>query len=124
MTVTPDNAQFRLAIRLDPSALAFRTSNGRWSGEVDVAVAQVLDNREFVRDDQPVPLSGDEAARERLLTEGVRVTRPLDLRPDARQVRIIVRDAVTGTVGSLFIDADRIRKVSGSAETVDWDQPR
>jgi VWFA-related protein len=118
VTVTPHNAQYQLAIRLDPSALAFRSDNGTWSGEVDVAVAQVLGNREFVRDDQALPLSGDDAARERLLAEGVRLTRSLDLRPDARQVRIIVRDAVTGTIGSLFIDADRIRKGGSSAATL------
>lgn len=115
VTVTPDNAQYRLAIRLDASALAFRTNNGLWSGEVDVAIAQLLGDREFVRDDQALPLSGDEAARQRLHADGVQLTRSLDLRPDARQVRIIVRDAVTGTVGSLFIDADRIRKGGGSS---------
>lgn len=118
VTVTPDNARYQLAIRVDPSALALRTNNGTWSGEVDVAVAQLLDNRQFVRDDQPLPLSGDEADRERLLADGVRVIRPLDLRPDTRQVRIIVRDVVTGTVGSLFIDADRIRKAGAAAATV------
>lgn len=124
VTVSPDNARYRLAIRLDPSALAFRTNNGSWSGEVDVAVAQLLDTREFVRDDQPLPLSGDAAARERLLADGVHLTRSLDLRPDARQVRIIVRDVVTGTVGSLFIDADRIRQGSGRSATVEPDGSR
>ena len=117
VTVTPDNAHYRLAIRVDPSALAFRTNNGSWSGEVDVSVAQLLANREFVRDDQPLPLSGDEASRDRLLADGIQLTRFLDLRPDARQIRIIVRDAVTGTIGSLFIDADRIRKGSGNSAT-------
>ena len=124
VTVTPDNAQYRLAIRLDPSALAFRTDNGSWSGELDVAVAQLLANREFVRDDEPVALSGDGAARERLHADGVQLTRALDLRSDARQVRIIVRDTVTGTVGSLFIDADRIRKGVGGSSTLADNRPR
>jgi VWFA-related protein len=124
VTVTPDQAGYRLAIRLDPGALAFRTANGTWSGEVDVAVAQLLDNREFVRDDQPLPLSGDEAARGRMLENGVHMTRSLDLRPDTRQIRIIVRDAVTGSIGSLFIDAERIRKIGGSAATIVSNQRR
>jgi VWFA-related protein len=119
VTITPDAARYTLAIRLDPGALAFQGNNGTWSGALDVAVAQLLQTREFVRDaDQSLPLSVDAAARQRLLSDGVRVTRTIDLRPDARQVRIIVRDVVTGTIGSLFIDADRIRKTHGGSATV------
>ena len=88
-------------------------------GELDVAVAQLLENRDFVRDaDYAVPLTIDAAGRDAVLRDGVQVSRPLDLRPTAQQVRIIVRDTVTGTVGSLFIDADRIRRIQRDSVTI------
>jgi VWFA-related protein len=119
VTITTDAARYSLAMRFDPGAVAFQPNNGRWSGELVVAVAQMLQTREFVRDpDQSLPLLVDAAARERLLVDGVRATHSIDLRPDAQQVRIVVRDVVTGSIGSVFIDAERIRKLQGGSAPV------
>jgi hypothetical protein len=45
-----------------------------------------------------------------LLKDGLRITRTIDLRPDAHQVRVVARDAMSGTTGSVIITASQIDK--------------
>ena len=125
VAVTPDGQHYRLAVRIDPGAIGLETTNGKWSGELTVAVAQLLAARDFVRGlDRTLPLGGDDRERQHLLTDGVQFSETLNLRPDTRQVRIVVRDLVTGSIGSVFIDADRIRRLEGGSSTLGPDTSR
>jgi hypothetical protein len=84
-----------------------------------VAIAQTLTGqREHRETDFALPFSITAAERDRMLRQGLRLTRSIELQPDVQQVRIVVRDAVTGMVGSVFIDAARLRKAVERRTTI------
>ena len=121
VTVEPaGNGRVTLAIQLDRSAPSLVKENGLWVGSVDVAIAQTLPSGKNAREaDITLPFSLSDEMRDRLLKEGLRLTRTVQLNPDAHQLRVVVRDVATGTTGSVIITASQIdrrdrQKTTGS----------
>jgi hypothetical protein len=56
-----------------------------------------------------VTLRLTDAAREQMLRDGLTLDRTLTPRDGATRLHIVVRDAPTGTTGSLTIPMDRVR---------------
>jgi VWFA-related protein len=109
----------RLAIELGPGTVTLTSDQGTWKGGIDVAIAQTLpEDRQIREPDFSMPLSLTAAERDRIVKQGVRLTRTINLSSDARQVRIVVRDAATGAIGSLIIEADRLRRAAERRETI------
>ena len=112
VTVEPaPNGRLTLAIQLDRSAPSLVKENGLWVGAIDVAVSQTLPSGANAKEaDVTVPFSLSDDARDRLLKDGFRLTRTIQLNPDAHQVRVVARDVTTGTTGSVIITASHIDK--------------
>jgi hypothetical protein len=112
VTVAPAAAgRLTLTIQLDRSVPTLVKENGVWVGAVDVAIAQSLPSGQHSKEaDVTLPFSLTDEMRDRLLKDGLRVTRTIELRPDAHQLRIVARDAMSGTTGSLIITASEIDK--------------
>lgn len=55
-----------------------------------------------------LPFSLTDEMRDRLLKEGLRVTRTIQLQPGAHQIRVVARDVTSGTTGSVIITASQI----------------
>lgn len=112
VTVTPaDKGRLTLTITLDGAAPTLTRQNDVWVGSVDVAIAQTLPSGRHAKDaDVTVPLSLTTEAREKMLREGLTVTRTITLNPDAHQVRVVARDVTSGTAGSVIITASDIAK--------------
>ena len=110
VTVEPaGNGRVTLAIQLDRSAPSLVKENGLWVGSVDVAISQTLPSGKNAREaDITLPFSLSDEMRDRLLKEGLRLTRTVQLNPDAHQLRVVVRDVATGTTGSVIITASQI----------------
>ncbi|HVJ28368.1 MAG TPA: VWA domain-containing protein [Vicinamibacterales bacterium] len=110
VTVEPaGNGRVTLAIQLDRSAPSLVKENGLWVGSVDVAISQTLPSGKNAREaDVTLPFSLSDEMRDRLLKEGLRLTRTVQLNPDAHQLRVVVRDVATGTTGSVIITASQI----------------
>jgi VWFA-related protein len=100
-----------LTLQFDPSVVTLRRNGGKWTGGLDVTVAQTLATREHIREvDVTLPLSLTDDMREDFLLRGLSVTRTIRLRPDAHQVRVVARDVASGTIGSVIITASEIRR--------------
>ena len=110
VTVEPaGNGRVTLAIQLDRSAPSLVKENGLWVGSVDVAISQTLPSGKNAREaDVTLPFSLSDEMRDRLLKEGLHLTRTVQLNPDAHQLRVVVRDVATGTTGSVIITASQI----------------
>ena len=108
-----------LSITVDPQGINLQEQQGRWIGSVDVAIAQRTTQNTFARSlDITVPLNLSADTRTALLREGLTLTRTIDLQPDLRQVIVGVRDATTGAIGTVILDAARLQThsiVLGSA---------
>jgi VWFA-related protein len=109
VTVAPAGGRLTLTIQLEPSVPTLVKENGAWVGAVDVAIAQTLPSGQHTKEaDVTLPFSLTDEERDRLLKDGLRITRTIDLRPDAHQVRVVARDAMSGTTGSVIITVSEI----------------
>jgi VWFA-related protein len=110
--VFPDVTAERAVLRLHVSAsdLTLTEAGGQLAGEIDVTITQVLkDHRHVPEMSSSYPFSVAVADRERLMANPIQLTRTIHVVPGAAQVRIVVQDARSSTIGSLFIDAERLR---------------
>ena len=110
VTVEPAaNGRLTLSIHLDRSAPTLVKENALWVGGIDVAISQTLPSGQNAKEaDVTLPFALSDEARERVVKEGVRLTRTIQLNPAAHQVRVVARDVVTGTTGSVIITASQI----------------
>lgn len=100
-----------LAIQFEPGTPLLEPRGKTWHGAVDIAIAQSLPTRKQTADtDVTIPLALDDATREQLLKEGLRLTRTITLLDDAHDVRVVARDASTGATGSVIIPATALRQ--------------
>lgn len=112
VAVTPaGKGRLTLTITLDGAAPTLARENNAWVGSVDVAIAQTLPSGRHAKEaDVTLPLSLSDEAREKMLRQGLTVTRTIRLDPDAHQVRVVARDVTSGTTGSVIITASQIDK--------------
>ncbi len=123
VTARAEGPKINIAIELDPTTVTLINDAGAWKGGLDVAIVQTLSGeRQHREPDFSLPLSVTPVERDRLMRQGLRLTRSVELQPDAQQLRIVVRDAVTGMVGSVFIDAERLRKAAERRTTLPTDR--
>jgi hypothetical protein len=98
-----------LTIRVEPAAVLLQPESGAWTGELDVVIAQTLPDGRLVRTlDTVLPLRFSESERERLLAEGLTLTRTVTVRSDADQVKVAIRSG-SGSIGTVTIPASRLR---------------
>ena len=96
--------------RIDPRGLTLERSGERWSGQADLVVAQaspggVLD----VSVDTTLTLNLTDEQRDRVLRDGLVVSRTIVLHWTTHQLRVVSRDIPTGETGSVIIPNDRLR---------------
>lgn len=99
-----------LSIRVDPGSITLQKTGQNWTGLLDVVIVQsVPDGRLFRAFSGAVGLTLTAERRDLLMKDGLEMSRTLTVRPDASQVRILVRDAPTGTTGSLIVPVNKLR---------------
>jgi VWFA-related protein len=93
-----------LDVRIDPASLQFSFQNGRHAGEFDILILQRNETGEnFGRINDTVVMNFREATFTKFLREGIPYQRLISFDPKATAIRIVVRDAATGNIGSLTI---------------------
>ena len=93
-----------LTLRVDPGTVTLQKSGDNWVGVLDVLIVQSTpDGALFKTFGGAVNLNFADARRAVFMTEGLALTRTIALQPNAVQLRVLVRDAPTGTTGSLII---------------------
>lgn len=106
----------RTLTSMDLRDFAMESKGGRSYGTVDIVILQ-LDNRGEITDasDRTFHLHLDQATYQRFLKEGVTDTKDVTILPNAIELRVMVRDASTGTIGGLNLPlAKYVPAASGS----------
>jgi VWFA-related protein len=88
----------------DLREFALELKDGRWSGAIDTVFIQ-LDNKNQIINaiDETTHLHLDAPTYERLAKEGVTYSKDVPILPGAVELRLVLRDGTTGTVGAVSI---------------------
>jgi len=88
----------------DLREFALELNGGRWSGAIDTVFLQ-LDNKSQIINaiDETTNLHLDPVTYERLAKEGVSYSKDVPIAPGAVELRLVLRDGTTGTVGAVSI---------------------
>ncbi len=93
-----------LAIRVEPNRISLQPRDGRWSGKLQVVLAQIdRDGRQRDAVTDTLDLSLQEATYQRIVREGLTHRRTIDPSPGATRLRVVVQDAASGAVGSVTV---------------------
>ena len=116
LTVTAEpvvGGALRLAMRIDTRALLFLADGDLRTASVDVTIAQALSDGSLLRVlDVNVPLRFAREMRAQADREGVVLKRQIDVRDDAHDLRIAVRDPASGVLGTVTIPAAQARAIA------------
>jgi len=97
-------APWMLEIGLDPREVAIKPKDDGWTVALDVLISQYRDDGKDVGgESKTLNLRMNRETYDTVQKEGFYLTRHLRLSPEATRVRVIVRDAGTGWVGSVSI---------------------
>lgn len=89
---------------MDPHDIRFDARDGRMCSEVDVIFAQqASDGRTIEGEKKTVQYALLQESYENALAKGLFLEEPITVDPRASRVRIVVRDASTGAVGSVSV---------------------
>jgi len=96
-------------IELDAREILLEKKDGRWLGALAILLVQKKsDGSTVASSHQALNLNLEQKTYERLLRDGLKMSKKLTLDPGAEEVRIIVRDASSGTTGSVFIPLNQL----------------
>jgi VWFA-related protein len=100
-----------LTLRIDPATLTLTPSGDRWTGEVDVIVAETFAAKPpalSFSTNLKMDLTAEQRAR--ILSQGISLTRTIPFTQNLRQMRIIALDVPSGALGSVHISATDLKR--------------
>lgn len=98
----------RLDMTIETGDLVLPAVNGRRRGTLDLWFVLLNETGEpFSAASYQIPLSLEDVGYTRALAEGIHYSRYMEFPPEARGLRIVVRDAATGGMGSLRLPVSR-----------------
>jgi VWFA-related protein len=109
--VAGDARTLNLRIELDTREVFLGREGDRWVGALAVLVAQrKSDGERTMSGAQTVDLKLEQATYDKLLHEGMKLTKRIQLELGAEELRVVVRDTSSGATGSVYILLDRFRE--------------
>jgi VWFA-related protein len=110
--IDPSNPnQLNLAIEIDQKVLSLQANGDRWAGRLDILIVQKNDRgQEFNGEDDRLDLNLLKASYDKVMQQGFIYRKSINMAPQAKMVRVIVRDAPSGTLGSLTIPFDKVAR--------------
>ncbi len=96
-----------VVVELDGQAIPFKEEGGLFANDIEVAIVATDDTgkvREGTKDNANLKLRPE--THKAVATNGVRLTRRMELAPGRYQLRIGARESVSGRVGSVLYDLD------------------
>ena len=100
-----------LTMRIDPATVTLTPSGDRWTGEVDLIVAETFAGKPptlSFSTNLKMDLTAEQRAR--VLSQGLSLTRTISFTPNLRQLRIIALDVPSGALGSVHIQATELKR--------------
>jgi VWFA-related protein len=99
-----------LAVRIDPNDVALEKTGDKWTGEVDLLVAQASgQGAHSVLLHTTLSLALTDEQREKVMASGLALSRGITLQNNPYQLKIVARDAKTGAIGTLIIPANKLK---------------
>jgi VWFA-related protein len=94
----------KTSVVFDLRDVSMEQKDGAYDGAVDIVMLDLNDQNKILGAlDQTFQLKLPPALYAKLLKEGISLTKELPVAPDAVQLRVVVRDANTGTMGTVRI---------------------
>jgi VWFA-related protein len=101
-----------VAIRVDPGSISLENVGERWSGAVDVIVAQVRADGSHARSfDKTIQIGVTAERLDQLKREGFAINVAIRVLPDVHRLQVVVRDVATGNLGSIVIPGKNLKSV-------------
>jgi VWFA-related protein len=98
------STRWEFALDIDIKSMTLEPEQDSWTGGMDLVFAQLGSSGEIVTSVvRPIPLKFTAAQREQLLKDGLVLNIPFDINAKSDRLRIILRDARSGALGSLTI---------------------
>jgi hypothetical protein len=95
---------------VDSRNLTLDLRDERWVGRLDVLFLQVTDDGRKVEGHfERLDLSLTHESLREIEKEGLTISQQLSLNPDASEVRVVIRDARSGSIGSVSIPLNHLR---------------
>jgi VWFA-related protein len=99
-----DAGKWRIEMQLNPQELQLEQKEGRWTDSLDVLILQRSAEGKVVNEvHHSVNMNLEVATYEQLRREGITLSKHVALEPTAYELRVIVRDANSGALGSVNI---------------------
>jgi hypothetical protein len=93
-----------ILVKIDHTAISFESQQDRWAGRLDILFVQKDDRgNQFNGLEDTVELRLIQANYERLMKEDLIYHKVVDRSPSAKVLRIVVRDAASGSLGSVTV---------------------
>ncbi|MCU1259254.1 MAG: hypothetical protein JWO80_2139 [Bryobacterales bacterium] len=105
-----DKSAAAVVIKVDQKGISLEPNADRWSGKLDVVIVQ-KNNRgqQFAAVNQSIDLNLTKPTYDKLVKEqGLLFTKAVTLVPQARELRVVVRDVPSGTMGSVTVPFNQI----------------
>ena len=100
----PEKGRMTIGVKIDQRGISLQPSDDRWTGRLELVFIQKDDaGRQYGGQDDRVDLNLTRVNYDKLVSEGLVYKKPLNMEVKATQLRVIVRDSASGTMGSVTI---------------------
>jgi VWFA-related protein len=107
---TPQPNAVSVSLQIDPATVSFTKEGDRWKAELDVVYVQKNESGQMQADGitDKLSLALTDATYAEVMKNGLVRNRVFARQPGAATLRIVVRDAATGSAGSITIPFSRV----------------
>jgi len=107
---TPAPNSLEVYVKIDRSSISLEQNKGRWAARLDVLFVQ-KDNRgnQYRGVTQTIELNLLQPNYEKVRQQGLIYKQVLERERRANQIRVVVRDAASGSIGSVTVPFDQLR---------------
>jgi hypothetical protein len=101
--------QLNMAVEVEPKSISLEPQGDRWAGRLDILFIQKNDKgQQFDGVDETVSLNLTRENYDKLVQHGFVFRKSVNMSAQAKMVRIIVRDAPSGAMGSVTIPFNQL----------------
>jgi VWFA-related protein len=114
VALKPDKAnpaQLNVLIKIDPKGISLEPQGDKWAGRLDILLVQKNDQgKQFGGVDSTISLNLTRPNYDKLTKDGMIFTKAVAMDPQAKMLRVVVRDAPSGTLGSVTVPFNKITR--------------
>ncbi len=106
-----------IAVQVEAKSISLEPNGERWNGRLDILIVQKNDKgQQFDGKIERVELNLTRATYDKVVQSGFIFRSSVAMNPQAKQVRVIVRDAPSGTLGSITVPFSDVARATPPAE--------